>query len=214
MRRFVASVCIGAVAAIVVAAALATTVSAATASKRTGFSGNLCSLVSAAQLSAVHVSAPCVKGRTSKKVTSTPLGPVKATHYYASWGTPGGLGGTHWLTLSALKAQASGPALALARGSYRGTVLENGQVFSTNPLASDFLDTISCENPPTEDCTLGKILELVGNYSVQISLHDTAPFVNPDNPAMPAVDEANDGMQEDTIAAHFVGIGRSVGAKL
>src|SRR5450631_3818187 len=140
MRRFVASVCIGAVAVIVVAAALATTVSAATASRRTvvrrtGFSGNLCSLVSAAQLSAVHVSAPCVKGRTSKKVTSTPLGPVKATHYYASWGTPGGLGGTHWLTLSALKAQASGPALALARGSYRGTVLENGQLFSTNPLA-------------------------------------------------------------------------------
>jgi hypothetical protein len=201
----------GAMALITVAAMLDTTVSAAnakgTAGKAHGFSGNLCSLVSATGLNAVHVSASCTRARATTKVTPSPLGPVRIVHYYAHWGA---VGGDHWLSLSVLQVHASAPALAVARNAYKNTVLANGFLFSANPLASDFLDTISCVNPPEDDCTLGKILELVKNDSVQLFVHDTAPFINADNTAQPAVDETNDRGQEETIKAAFEGIGTSV----
>jgi hypothetical protein len=209
MRRFVPKVCIGALASIAVAAALVTSPAAAnvTATASRAFGGNPCNLVTS--VLAVHITAPCLRAGTVTQQIHTPVGSVRAVTYKARWG-----GGDHSLTLVVHNLRGSPAVLTAARTYFRGSILENGLLFSGKPLASEFLDTIACVNPPTEDCTTGKIEEIVGNYFVQIFLHDTAPFIYADNPTNPAVGEANDRAQEETLKGPWVTIGASVAAKL
>jgi hypothetical protein len=211
MRQLVAKVCIGALALIAVMAALVTSASAAnvTATASRAFGGNPCNLVSASQVSVVHINAPCIRAGTVRMQIHTPLGSVRTASYKARWG-----GIDHSLTLVVHHLQGSAAAVAEALKYWRGAVLGNGALFSGKPLGSELLETFACVNPPTEDCTTGKIYALVGHYTVQIFLNDTAPFIHADDPTNPAVDEANDSAQEETLKGLFVTIGASVAAKL
>jgi hypothetical protein len=182
----------------------------ATASNAKVFPGNLCVLVSVAELAKVHVSSPCVKVRTATVVSNTPLGAVRIVQYSAVAQS----GADHSLRIVVQNPQVPASELAAAKQYLRGLALSNGQLFSRNPWASYYLDTASCANPPTDDCTAGTIKAVVGVYFVQIFLRDTAPFLHPDDPQNPAVDEANDRAQEDTAMTPFEAIGRSVIAGL
>lgn len=202
----VATICsTGALAAAAAAAAGIGSASAASGTATASSVGHLCRLVSA-ELMSVNVSSPCGKTRTVTVVSNTPLGPVRVVQYSTEAAS-----GLHSLRIVVQNPQVPAGEQAAAQQYLRGLVLANGALFSGKPLASDFLDTISCTNPNrTSDCTTGHIEAVVGPYFVQIFLHDTAPFIRPDNPQKPTVDDTNDRDQEDTVKQSFEAIGRSV----
>ena len=74
--------------------------------------------------------------------------------------------------------------------------------------------TWTCHNPPIDDCTKATILGLVGQYAVSVHFGAPAPFSRPTTLQDPAVDEANDGAQEDAIKKPFAAAAKSVMAVL
>ncbi len=68
-------------------------------------------------------------------------------------------------------------------------------------------------NPPTDDCTNGEVLAIVGNYLLFVALLD-APPTNPGAEPSPGEDEGQDNEQEATINGPVTAIAKSVAAKL
>jgi len=218
VRRWIAGLCAGAALAIAAAALLVASSSAATptatgtATATAASALNLCKVVSAARLKAAHITGPCVKSPPVTHSQSSPLGVVQTVESGAHWGTTSKVG--HFLSILVESVSAPPAALAYAVKIFRGSTYANGAQFPVKGLATEALATASCPLPPEDDCTTGTIEELIGSSFVTMSIHDPAPVIRPDNPAVPAVDEKNDVDQEDTLKAPFVKIGQAVAARL
>lgn len=166
----------------------------ATPSSEAAPAGGVCSLVPTGALSTVHVSGKCQL-----------LAPTTA-----QWGSASS---NHGLLVSVETIPASVRALILPR--FRSEVLRNGAPISVaRGVASEYLATYACQNPPTGDCIHGEIMVLTGNSFAQIQLYHTAQFIRNDDPANPAVDEANDAAQENKDKAPFAAIAAAVSGKL
>jgi hypothetical protein len=184
---------------------------AATTSKK-AFSGNICGLPLASAVAAANVTAPCVKGKTTRKTTKTPLGSVTQESFVAHWGTLPRSGPGHFVTVVVGRFMGSASALAYGRTKIRAEVLSHGAPVSANPLASEFGDTVSCVNPPKEDCTHASVLALIKNYVVEVILYDAPPTGVGE--ADPGEDEPQDRAQEETDKAPIVSIFKVVASKL
>jgi hypothetical protein len=156
--------------------------------------GGVCSLVPPGALPSVHVSGKCQL-----------LAPTTA-----QWGSASG---NHGLELSVELIPANVRAIVLPR--FRSEVLKNGApIHAVHGIASEYLGTYSCSNPPTGDCIHGEIMVLTGTSAAQIQLYDTAQFIRADDNTDPAVDEANDAAQENKDRAAFAAIGIAASGKL
>lgn len=207
MQRLIVASC--------VALAVAVVPAAAAAAKRP-FSGNICAIPNAGQLSAAHITGPCKKWKTVKHAPKrSPLGgTVGTTFYQAQWGTPHGVSGpSHSLLVQITRIDGSGTALAVTRKLLRDKILEHGVLVAVGKPGSLFTETSSCVNPPTGDCTWGQVLALVGSYYLLVSLHD-APPTNPGAEPSPGEDEGQDNEQEATIMAPVTSIAKAIAAKL
>jgi hypothetical protein len=186
------------------------------ATSKRAFSGNLCGVSIAADLAAVNITAPCVRGRTTRKATRTRLGSVTTETFVSHWGSLPGSGVGHLLTVGAARVTGSPAALAYGRTKQRALVLEHGVLVTPavggGPLATEFGDTSSCFNPPKEDCTHASVLALVKNYVVEVILFDYPPTGV--GVADPGEDEPQDRAQEETDKAPIVSIFKAVAAKL
>lgn len=193
-----------------VAAALAIPLALSSTTK-TPFNGNLCTVVSAGSLSTLKITDPCIHTAVSKTV-STPIGSVQETSYQARWGTGGSISNPQpRLQIGAITVKSGPPAaIAYAASAFRQQVLANGAPFSSRPLATEVGDTLTCHNPPIDDCTEAEIMELVGQSGVTIVYRAPAIFIAADDPQKPSVGEANDRKQEKAIEAPFESLGRGV----
>jgi hypothetical protein len=181
----------------------------------TAFSGNVCGIPSARELTAAHISAPCHKVKTAKvPVKKSPLGgSIGSITWSARWGSAVHAP-THYLGVGISKELGSGTAHNVVMKHFRGSVLQHGALINVGKgLASIYTDTASCSNPPTDDCTRGTVLAVVGNYVVNVSLDDYPP-TNPGAEPSPGDDEGEDNAQEDAIKPALRQIAKSVVAKL
>jgi hypothetical protein len=184
---------------------------AATSSKK-AFSGNICSLPLASEVAAANVTGPCVKGKTTRKTSKTPFGSVTQEAFVAHWGSLPLTGPGHFVTVVVGRYTGSASALAYGRSKIRLKVLSHGAPVSISPLASELGDTVSCFNPPKEDCTHASVLGLVKNYVVEVILYDAPPTGV--GVTDPGEDEPQDRAQEETDKAPIVSIFKVVAAKL
>jgi hypothetical protein len=178
------------------------------------FNGNLCTTASKAALNQLKVSGPCVHSTTSK-VNSTPVGSVRSVIYQARWGSLGTLEApTHHVTAEVIDVRGSAAAVAYAAKFFRGEVLSNGIPVATKPLTTEIGDTAACHNPPTGDCTKAEVMAIVGQRGLIVVYHGPAKFVAADDPQYPAVDEANDRAQEETVKGPLTAFASSITAAL
>jgi hypothetical protein len=187
----------------------------ATASKR-AFSGNLCGVPIAADLAAVNITAPCVRGKTTRKTTRTRLGFVTTEAFVSHWGSLARTGLGHFVTVVVGRFTGSAAALAYGRAKQRALILARGVLVTPavggGPLATEIADTSSCFNPPKEDCTHASVLAQLKNYVVEVILYDYPPTGV--GVADPGEDEPQDRAQEETDKAPIVSIFKAVAAKL
>jgi hypothetical protein len=141
---------------------------AATTSKK-AFSGNLCGLSIAGELATVNINAPCVKDKTTNKTVKTPLGTVMQQAFLAHWGSVPRAGVAHFLTIVVGRLTGSPSALAYGRTKLRGRIFSRGALVSVGTLASLYTETVSCVNPPKEDCTQASVLAYVKTTSLKSS---------------------------------------------
>jgi hypothetical protein len=203
-----------AAAATIVIAALAGPHPAHARPTRTGEapSVNLCGLLGSSQLAAVHITAPCVKGRTTRKTTRTPLGSVTSESFVANWGKlmPGGTG--HFLVVGATRYSGSAAALIAGRAKLKTRILAYGIKVGAGSLAALRMGTSSCVNPPTEDCTRVTVLALVRNVIFEVAVFDEP--VGGVAETESSGDEAVDVQQQEMDTVPTVSIAKTVGAKL
>jgi hypothetical protein len=180
-----------------------------TEAAKTPATGKLCRYVTDAELTAAHISARCINLKTIvTRGVSIPGGRIRQRVFRAA-------AGHSCFTCSFVQISVDTPLvpharLPLVRSSLRAEVLANGALYSPKPLASVYMDTPACTNPPIGDCTRGTIKELVGNSLVIIGIYEPAIFVGLDNPTDPSVDAAHDVTQENLLKPALVAIGRSV----
>jgi hypothetical protein len=184
---------------------------AARTSKK-AFSGNLCSLLTGSEVAAANITASCVREKTSRTTTKTLLGSVTRESFKSHWGTVMLNTPDHYLLVVATRYTGSPAALAKGRKEIKVKILGHGAPASGNPLASVFIDTGSCVNPPTNDCTHANLMGLVKDYLVQVFLYDYPP-TGPGE-LVPGEDEPQDMAQEETDKAPTVSIFKAVAAKL
>jgi len=219
-----------------VAAILAFAISAASASasqhtaivSKTPFSGNLCSIPSAGELSAANITEPCTKDKT---VTSRPRkfaglgGAAGSILYGAHWGVgktvPGDV-----LAITVEKLTGSGDALKLSEVMAATKIKHAPDGFiPIGPKKGEDAELevhpLSCENPPTGVCTEGMLFGQVGPYVILIGLTGHAPT----NPAIPENSKENSPAEieaaeaqakayADDLEAPIREIAKSVAAKL
>jgi hypothetical protein len=183
---------------------------------KAGLSGNLCTTVPKGALVALKVTAPCINQKPLVSVQATPLGSVRTVAYRARWGTGGGTVSQPrtYFAAQAIYVQGASAAVAYAQKHFRAEVLAHGIPISSHPLATEDAETAACHNPPIDDCTKATILALVGQYGLSVYFGGPAPFLKPDDPQNPAVDEANDQAQENAVKKSFVAAAKSVIAAL
>jgi hypothetical protein len=178
------------------------------------FSGNLCATASKGALSALKISGPCHQSR-STKVRATPFGSVRVTTYTAAWGPHGSISApTSHVSFAVIHVDGAAAALAFYAKSFRTEVLANGIPVKMNPLTTEAGDTVTCHNPPIDDCTRAEMMALVGHYGVIGVYYGPAKFVAVDDPQEPSVDEKNDRAQEDQVKAAVVALVNSITAAL
>ena len=219
MRQLIARACV-AVVALVVASIVATPVGARERTATTGTKNsivNFCTVVTAAELSAAHVSGPCLKGHT---VTRSILG-VPTVTFSVAWGTPAAKKPPHYLAI--LVTQASGQVPSAYLQQLRGQVLANGTPLKvgavtgkTFSVGGDYVsiggDTHSCLNPGTDDCTDDQLMALGSNYLMTIVLYDVPrPLANEPSSGS---DDPNDIAQEQELYRPLAAIEKTATAKL
>jgi len=204
-----------AVAVIAASAVAAHALDRPAAASRAAFSGNLCGLLKVPELAAAHISAPCVKGRTTRTSANTPLGSVTTQTFGAHWGSlphGGPSGPSHYLTMIAARYTGSAPALAFGLKRIRNGILRHGKLVSVgNPGTLDS-ETFSCVNPPKEDCTHLSVFGLVKDYVLEVTLYDFPPTGV--GVVDPGEDEPQDNAQQELDEAPIVSIAKTVAAKL
>jgi hypothetical protein len=208
MQRLIAASC--------TAGALAAAALPAAAGAKKPFSGNICAIPVSGLLSAAHITEPCIRGKTHKIAPKpSPLGgTVGQVISTAHWGLPHGVNGpSHYLLVSATKVIGSGNALAVAKKILRDKVIEHGAPVAVGSPGSLLTDTASCVNPPTEDCTSGSVVAIVGSYYMLVQLEDAPPTISGAEPS-PGEDTPQDDEQEATVKAPVTAIAKAIAAKL
>jgi hypothetical protein len=157
------------------------------------FSGKLCPLFNASQLSSVDIESPCVQTKTSHS--------RGGTIYNARWGA--NAGAHNFLLLSV--AHFTGPGASIVLKRLRAHILGNGHQFKVKggELGSAHAETYSgggpplTPTPPYSNRKSGEAMCIVGKYLVTIDLND-------DNP------EASD----EAIEMALIPLAQSVAARL
>lgn len=208
--------CLFVIAALAVVATPAFAMQPFATSNSKPFSGNLCGLPIAAELSVTEISEPCVEEKTrNQPVKRTPFGgSLGEVHYGAGWGQLLGATPIHHLKILFTKVQGSGKGLKLFEKNFRSEVLSNGLPVHVGNPGSLITETYSCTNPPTDDCTSGQLFAIVGQYDVRIFLYDYPPTNPSATEEPPGADEAEDEAQEKPIKAPLIAIGQEVAARL
>jgi hypothetical protein len=138
------------------------------------FSGELCHLISAGELSAAAIDAPCVQANTSQ----TP----GRTVYSAQWGAS--LAAHRFLSVSVTKY--GGPAASFLLGAMARNLPPEGRPFKVNGTGSVLAQTLGrlesphTANPKPSEVRLvrykrGEAKFIVGNYSGTVVLTDDNP---------------------------------------
>jgi len=200
-----------------VVGALATAAVPAAAGAKKPFSGKICGIPSGAELSAAHISDPCVQFKTSKRAPKR--GSLGAITYSARWGPTSGVGGEvhHFLTVSITKAIGSGPAFDLVRKRLFSKILEHGFPVPVGSRGSVNAEESACPNPPTNDCYTADVLAMKGSYAIHVTLGDAPPTnraVEPSPAQAREEDEQEDNEFEDTLKAPVTAIAQAIAAKL
>jgi hypothetical protein len=172
----------------------------------------LCGMLGSSQLAAVHITAPCVKGRTTRKTTRTSLGPVTRESFVANWGKLNRNGTGHFLVVGATRFSGSAAALFAGRARLKANIRAYGIKVGAGSLAAARMGTSSCLNPPTEDCTHTSVLALVRNFVFEVIVYDEP--VGGVAEAESSGDRAVDVEQEEVDGVPTVSIAKTVGAKL
>jgi len=176
------------------------------------FKGHLCRIVTAGELAAAHVSAPCSGDKRSTRTTRTPLGPVKMETFTASW-SQGNTEPSHEVSVSVVRVSGSPAAIAYGRRKLRLEILGRGAPVGVGSVASIEAKTSSCVNPPTDDCTFSSLSAIVKSYVVDVYLAD-APTGGQAEPSNGTGDDPEDIKQEEADRPPIVAIARKVAAKL
>jgi hypothetical protein len=178
------------------------------------FSGNLCATASKGALSTLKISGPCAQSR-STKVRSTPFGSVRVVTYTATWGPHGSISApTSHVSFGVIHVDGSASAIAFYAKSFRAEVLANGVPVKMKPLTTEAGDTVTCHNPPIDDCTRAEMMALVGHWGVIGAYYGPAKFIAVDDPQEPSVDDKNDLAQEDAVKTAVVALVNSITAAL
>jgi hypothetical protein len=220
MRQGTLGTFAAAILAFAIPAASASAAQHAASTSKARFSGNLCSIPSAGELTAAHISEPCTKGKTvSRRPRKSPLGGTAGSIMYsAHWGVFV-TGPQHVLSIIVTKLTGSGNALKLAEQTFKLKIKSKPfQSISAGGDGTVETEPISCKNPPTGICTKGTLLGQVGPYVILIDLADHPPT----NPAIPEdsieiTPEARQAQAEayaQELQAPLFAIGKSVAAKL
>jgi hypothetical protein len=177
------------------------------------FSGNVCAISISSALGELHIVTGCTRGKTVRKGSNTPLGPVITETSVAHWGTTPKSGPSHYVAVSVGRYTGSSAALASGRHKIEGTIRRQGrQVLSEFPLYSVLFNTSSCVNPPKEDCTHGDLTGLVKNYVVGVTILDAPPTGV--GVADPGEDTPQDIAQQELDVRPIVSIFHAIAKKL
>ncbi len=185
---------------------------AASTARAAAFKGHLCSIVTAEELTAAHVTARCNGDKRVTRTTSTPLGTVKMETFTASWGK-GQVEPSHEVSVSVARVSGNPAALAYGRNKLRLEILGRGAPVGVGSVASIEAKTSSCVNPPTDDCTVSALSAIVKNYVLDVYLSD-APTGGQPEPSNGTGDEPEDIAQEEADRPLITAIARKVAAKL
>ena len=213
MRRFAlgSSVAATALAATVLAAyGTAPACPRATASRR-AFAGHLCSIVTAAELAAAHVTVSCNGDKRFSRTRKTLLGTVTTETFSATWGKPSRIELSHELTVAVGRVRGSAAAIAYGRKELRLEILGHWGPVSVGSVASIYSDTSSCVNPPTEDCTDSTLEAIVKNYTLSMILHDAPTGGEAEGSSD---DEPQDIKQEEAERPPMIAIAHTVESRL
>ncbi len=224
MRQGIIRSFAAAVLAFVVFAAPASAAQHTATTSKAPFSGNLCSIPSAGELSAANITEPCTKDKTvTRRPTKSPVGGTAgSTLYGAHWGVgktvPGDV-----LAITVIKLTGSGNALKLAEVMAATKIKHTQRIYlPIGPKKGEDAELevtpLSCENPPTGVCTEGELFGQVGPYLIQVGLTGHAPT----NPAIPEDSieltpeqrQAQADAYADELQAPLKEIAKSVAAKL
>jgi hypothetical protein len=175
----------GALALALAAVAVATVVPGASAKAHKPFSGKLCPVVTAAELAAAHVGAPCV----AKPTRVVGEGPVQERISSATWGV--GASAPSWLSVLVQKPAADPELLKEIQAAFRKSVVANGPRVKVGDIGSVSTRTYAGARHQ------GKLLFIVDGYDIVVDLNDDSPTAS-----------------RATIKAALVSIGTSIAAKL
>lgn len=177
--------------------------------KKRVFAGHLCSIVTAAELTAAHISAPCNGDKRRTRTIATPLGSVTTETFSATWGHPAAI--PHELSVAVGRVRGSAAAIAYGRTRLRREIIGKGVPVGLGSVSSLESSTSSCVNPPTEDCTNADLDAIVGNYSLDVILFD-APVGG--QREVGSDDEPEDIAQEEAERGPMLAIARTVSRSL
>ena len=174
---------------------------------------DLCYLIN--DVSALHISDPCVQHSPITYTSRTPAGAFSSQQWIAQWGKPGSTDVDHSLFVTVGKVQASGAALAIFQKETRAEVLARGAPVVVGDLASLDIEDLGCRNPPTNDCVHANLEVIAGQYHISILLSDGPPTVaGPDANGSSEPDDSEDQAFHETLQGPLIGIGIVIVAKL
>jgi hypothetical protein len=173
------------------------------------FRGNLCSVVTAGELAAAHISGRCTSSKIGRHTSHTPLGALKTQGFTAHWGTMS-LERTHALFITVTKLGGSAAAVGAARSKLGNQILGEGAPIGVGFRSEWHGSTGSCENPPTDDCTTTQITAFAKSSLIVMTLLDYPTSGS----AAQGEDDPEDLAQEEADKPAAVAIAKAIAKAL